>query len=75
MSAKGAAATRSEWPVGLGDRVRLSIYCEGRAKVWSNYAGKVVAVTPQVMVVDVGRYRVSVDKRAWWCGQALIQRI
>lgn len=63
-----------EWPVETGDYIEVTEKVEGKGRGLSKYRGKVVAVTPAFLVVDKGKYRVTVLKAVWVAGLAMIKR-
>jgi hypothetical protein len=64
-----------EWPFQVGDMVSLELKERGINGGIKRHRGRVVALAPQVMTVDVGKYRVSVARWAWWAGYAKVARL
>ncbi|SMB97821.1 hypothetical protein SAMN00808754_1964 [Thermanaeromonas toyohensis ToBE] len=74
MAKKYAPAPMPEWPFQVGDRIEVAERV-GRDSKIQRYKGKITAITPAMLVVDTGKYRVTVLKGAWWSGAAVVKRL
>lgn len=63
------------WPFQVGDMVALELKEHGLRYSIERHRGRIVALTPRVMTVDTGRYRVSVARWAWWAGYAKVTKL
>lgn len=61
------------WPFEKGQVVELVVPDHNGARRKRKYKGRVISVTADMLVVDVGKYRVSVTRRDWWIGCATIK--
>ncbi|MGB9660693.1 MAG: hypothetical protein ACPL5F_01580 [Moorellaceae bacterium] len=63
-----------DWPFQVGDYVSVTerTGCDDRPR---HYRGKVIAVTPAMLVVDTGKYKTTVHKGAWYCKMATVKKL
>lgn len=64
-----------DWPFSNGDQIQLELYKPESGNGWRQYKGPIVSITPTLLVIDTGRYRVSAARWAWWAGYARIEKV
>lgn len=64
-----------EWPFRQGDLVEVELLGQGERQSWRRYRGRIIALTPNVLTINAGKYPVSVAKWAWWAGYAKVAKL